>query len=173
MTFEDIKVNSRVFLDDEKTISDTGDYNFKVGRIRDLSFEDGSKLILCELENEENFKLILARKSIGDLQDFKIYNYMDFFVEGSREDHSISNPWLFENSKFAEVIEGDDGVYIRKKLPEVSHDGDHNCFVAEYVTQAVLDNDELLIIETGDSANGWIEFYEGRVVAETAFTVEF
>lgn len=170
---EEIKVGSRIFLDDEKTISETKDFKFKVKRVRKLSFEDRSKLELYELQNDEDFKVILARKSFEEFYDWKIYNYMGFFVEGSREDHEISNPWLFEDEKFAEAIEGDDAVYVRKALPEVSHDGEFNCYVAEYSTQAMLDNDELLIIETGNTHNGWVEFYEGRIVSEVAFTVEF
>ena len=166
--FKSVKVGSRLKLDDEKTIFDTKDYDFTVTKVRHFDFENGSNLILANIDNG-SFQAILARKSIGELEDYKVYNYMPFFVEGSREDHLISNPWLLDEEGFHEAIESEDAVYVRKKLPEVTNDGEFDCFVAEYETQTELDNPELLIIETG---KGWIEFYEGRIVGES-FTLDF
>lgn len=167
MKLDSIKKGDRLFLDDFRTILETENFSFFVEKVRKFSFENGSELTLCYLENEM-FKLILAQKKLGDLVDYKVYNYMEFFVEGSREDHLVSNPWIFgDNGRgFSEVIESDNGVYVRKKLPEVTHDGEYDCFIAEYETQADLENNELIVIETGA---GWIEFYEGRIISENDF----
>lgn len=170
MKLDNLRIGNRLFLDDCRTILETKSFDFSVTRVRNFEFENGSKLILANVENKEgDFKAIIAQKSIGDLVDYKVYDYLPFFTEGSREDHLVSNPWLLSEDGFQEAIESENAVYVRKKLPEVTNDGEFDCFIAEYETQADLENNELLIIETGA---GWIEFFEGRIISEFDLKVD-
>jgi hypothetical protein len=168
MKLDNITIGSRLFLDDQRTILVTKSFSFVVEKVRKFDFENGSKLILAEIRGDD-FNMLVAQKSIGDLVDYKAYDFVEFVPENSRENHLISNPWLLSEDGFHEVIESENAVYVKKNLPEVTNDGEFDCFVAEYSTNADLENNELLIIETGQ---GWIEFFEGRIISEFDLKVD-
>ncbi len=178
-----------LYLNDYQTLSEGVESSnsirskvpFTVSRIRTF-IDENMECTWTFIEVEED-NLVLLKKEIEELSEWRVYFPPDDFTTGNREDvfnadcdyifspDDVEEELPIEDMRFANSIEHPDGLFI-------NHCGGMFCgdyedgyfFIAEWQAEFLCDNPELLVLEIQADLNdddSYIIFLEGCVLKES------